>query len=67
MREAGEPRLPTHLAVEDIDHSRAKANHPQTNGICERLHKTLQNECYSLLFREKLYLTLEEPQVDLGA
>ena len=40
-----------YLAVEDIDHSRTKANHPQTNGICERFHKTLQDECYSLLFR----------------
>ena len=33
--------------VQDIDHSRTKANHPQTNGICERFDKTLQDECYS--------------------
>ncbi len=25
-----------YLAVENIDHSRTKARHPQTNGICER-------------------------------
>jgi transposase InsO family protein len=56
-----------YLAVEDIDHSRTKANHPQTNGICERFHKTLQDECYSLLFRKKLYRSLEELQVDLDA
>ena len=56
-----------YLAVEDIDHSRTKANHPQTNGICERFHKTLQDECYSLLFQKKLYQTLEELQVDLDA
>ena len=56
-----------YLAVEDIDHSRTKANHPQTNGICERFHKTLQDECYSLLFRKKLYLSLEELQTDLDA
>ena len=55
------------LAVEDIDHSRTKANHLQTNGICERFHKTLQDECYSLLFRKKLYHSLEELQVDLDA
>ncbi len=24
-----------YLAMEDIDHSRTKANHPQINGICE--------------------------------
>ena len=56
-----------YLAVEDIDHSRTKANHPQTNGICERFHKTLQDECYSLLFRKKLYQSLEELQTDLDA
>ncbi len=53
--------------MEDIDHSRTKANHPQTNGIYERFHKTLQDECYSLLFRKKLYRSLEELQVDLDA
>lgn len=55
-----------YLAVEDIDHSRAKASHPQTNGICERFHKTLHDAVYSLLFRRKLYRTLEELQVDLA-
>ena len=53
------------LALEDIDHSRTKANSPQTNGICERFHKTLRDEWYSLLFREKPYLSLEELQLDL--
>ena len=51
--------------MEDIDHSRTKANHPQTNGNCERFHKTLQDECYSLLFSKKFYCSLEELQVDL--
>jgi transposase InsO family protein len=46
-------------------HSKTKANHPQTNGICERFHKTMQDECYSLLFRKKLYQSLEELQVDV--
>jgi transposase InsO family protein len=54
-----------YLAIEDIDHSKTKANHPQTNGICERFHKTMQDECYSLLFRKKLYQSLEELQVDV--
>lgn len=31
------------LAVEDIDHSKTKARSPQTNGICERFHKTMKN------------------------
>src|SRR5690606_13427517 len=37
-----------YLAVEDIDHSKTKARHPQTNGICERFHKTVQEEFYSI-------------------
>jgi transposase InsO family protein len=29
------------LAVNDIEHTKTKARHPQTNGICERFHKTI--------------------------
>src|ERR1700730_17227868 len=54
-----------YLAVENIDHSRTKARHPQTNGICERFHKTLQDEFYSTAFRKTLYTSLQELQADL--
>jgi len=53
------------LAVENIDHSRTKAKSPQTNGICERFHRTMQEEFYSVAFRKKLYTSLEELQSDL--
>ena len=53
-----------YLAVEDIDHSRTKAKHPQTNGICERFHQTIQNEFYSVAFRKKLFRNIEELQED---
>ena len=56
-----------YFALEDIDHSRTKANHPQTDGICEWFHKTPQDECYSLIFRKKLYQSLEDLQTDLDA
>jgi len=56
-----------YLAVENIDHTRTKARSPQTNGICERFHKTVLNEFYRVAFRKKLYTTLEELQVDLDA
>jgi transposase InsO family protein len=54
-----------YLAVEDIDHSRTKAYHPQTNGICERFHKTTKQEFYDIAFRKKLYRALDELQADL--
>ena len=54
-----------YLAIEDIDHSKTKARHPQTNGICERFHKTIQDEFYAVAFRKKLYHTLDELQADL--
>jgi len=30
-----------YLAINDIDHTKTKAMSPQTNGICERFHKTI--------------------------
>ena len=62
-REAHEYQL--YLAVENIDHSRTRAKSPQTNGICERFHRTVQEEFYSVAFRKKLYSSLEELQLDL--
>src|SRR5512146_1831197 len=56
-----------YLAVENVDHSRTKARHPQTNGICERFHRTIQEEFYATAFRKKLYTSLEELQADLDA
>ena len=48
-----------YLAVENIDHTRTKTRHPQTNGICERFHKTMLNEFYRVAFRKKVYRTAE--------
>src|SRR6201997_509059 len=54
-----------YLAVEDIDHSRAKTKSPQTNGICERFHRTVLDEFYRIAFRKKIYHTIDELQADL--
>src|ERR1700758_5811193 len=54
-----------YLAVENIDHTRTKANSPQTNGICERFNKTILTEFYQVALRKKLYRSLEELQADL--
>lgn len=54
-----------YLNIEDIDHTKTKAKSPQTNGICERFHRTMQEEFYAIAFRKKLYNTLEELQSDI--
>ena len=53
------------LAINDIDHSKTKAKHPQTNGICERFHRTILEEFYQVAFRKKIYSALEQLQADL--
>ncbi len=54
-----------YLAINDIDHTKMKAMSPQTNGICERFHKTILNALYQITFRKKPYTTLEALQKDL--
>lgn len=54
-----------YLAINDIDHTKTKAMSPQTNGICERFHKTILQEFYQITFRKKLYGDLAELQKDL--
>lgn len=53
------------LTLNDIDHSKTKARHPQTNGACEKLNQTIEREFYTVAFRKKLYDSLDELQNDL--
>ena len=55
-----------YLAIEDIDHTKTKARSPQTNGICERFHRTIQEEFYAIAFRKKIYYSIDELQADLN-
>lgn len=54
-----------YLSIEDIDHTRIKAKSPQTNGICERFHRTMQEEFYAIAFRKKMYNSVDELQADV--
>ena len=54
-----------YLALNDIEHTKTKVRHPQTNGICERFHKTILQEFYQVTFRRKIYRSIEELQRDL--
>lgn len=63
VREQHEYQL--YLSIEDIDHTKTKAKSPQTNGICERFHRTIQEEFYAVAFRKKIYRSIDELQKDL--
>lgn len=54
-----------YLQIENIEHSKTQVRHPQSNGICERLHRTIQEEFYAVAFRKKLYNSIAEMQQDL--
>ena len=54
-----------YLGTENVDHTRTKTNSPQTNGICERFHRTMKDECYNIIFRKKFYNNLEDLQSDV--
>ena len=53
------------LGLSNIDHTKTKVKSPQTNGICERFHKTILDEFYRVAFRKKIYSSLNELQLDL--
>jgi len=53
------------MAINDIEHTKTKVRHPQTNGICERFHKTILQEFYQITFRKKVYESIEQLQNDL--
>lgn len=55
------------LYLNNIEHTKTKARHPQTNGCTEKLNQIIQNEFYSVAFRKKVYTTLEEIQNDLDS
>ncbi|WP_444896964.1 IS481 family transposase [Microbulbifer sp. SSSA005] len=54
-----------YLNINEIEHTKTKARHPQTNGICERFHKTILQEFYQPSLRRKIYGSIEELQKDL--
>jgi hypothetical protein len=55
------------LHLNDIEHSRTKAFHPQTNGCTERLNQIIQEEFYAVAFRKTMYASIEQIQIDLDA
>lgn len=54
-----------YLAVNDIEHSKTKTKSPQTNGICERFHRTILQEFYQVAFRKAVFENIAQLQKEL--
>jgi transposase InsO family protein len=54
-----------YLVINDIEHTKTKAQSPQTNGICERFHKTILQEFYQVTFRKNIYTDIDSLQKNL--
>lgn len=44
-----------YLAINNIEHTKTKTQSPQTNGICERFHKTILQEFYQVALRKYVF------------
>lgn len=53
------------LALHQIRHRRTEVRSPETNGFCERFHRTVQEEFFAVAFRKTFYESLDQLQVDL--
>jgi hypothetical protein len=53
------------LAISQIPHRRTEVRSPQTNGFCERFHRTLKEEFFTVAFRKTRYESVAQLQNDL--
>ncbi len=54
-----------YLAIQQIQHRRTDIGSPESNGFCERFHRTVKEEFYRVAFRKTFYESLDELQADL--
>jgi len=54
------------LQLEEIEHRTTKVRRPQSNGFVERLNKTLLDEHFRIMGRQKFYESIDEMQKDLN-
>ncbi len=54
-----------YLAIQQIQHRRTDIGSPETNGFCERFHRTVKEEFYAVAFRKTFYESLDQLQRDL--
>lgn len=49
-----------YLTVQQVEHRTTKVHSPQTNGFCERFHRMLKDEFFSVAHRKRLYGSAQE-------
>jgi len=54
-----------YLKINDIEHTKTKIRSPQTNGIFERIHKTILQDSNQVALHKNLYADLVTLQKDL--
>jgi hypothetical protein len=54
-----------YLAISQVRHRRTEVRSPETNGFCERFHRTLKEEFFAVAFRKTFYESVEHLQADL--
>lgn len=54
-----------YLAIQQMQHRRADIGSPETNGFCERFHRTAKEDFCTVTFRKTFYESLEQLQRDL--
>ena len=54
-----------YLVISQVRHRRTEVRSPETNGFCERFHRTVKEEFFSVAFRKTLYESVEQLQADL--
>ncbi len=54
-----------YLAISQVRHWRTEIHSPETNGFCERFHRTLKEEFFAVAFRKTFYESVDQLQADL--
>lgn len=54
-----------YLTINQIEHRRIRPGSPESNGFCERFHRTVQEEFFAVAFRKTTYESVAQLQADL--
>jgi transposase InsO family protein len=54
-----------YLTINQITHRRTEIGSPETNGFCERFHRTVKEEFFAVAFRRTFYESVAQLQADL--